>query len=176
MNLTTTPDQLYSQPVLLEEKEMLNDVKFITLCIATFGLYSVWWQYKAWRFFKQRQQSDIWPAVRAIFSLFTVYDLMKNINRFSQNNDFAPVYNAKKSAAGYIILSLLVRLPDPFWLVSLLAFAFLVAPYNELRFALLKSVEYAGKDKKRFRGYHFAIIGFGVLVWPLLIYGLTLPD
>ena len=176
MELITAPDHLRSQPVLVEEKEVLNDTKFIALCLATFGLYSIWWQYKAWRFFKQRQQSDIWPAARAIFSLFTVYELMKNINRFSQSNGLVPSYNAKNSAAGYIILCLLVRLPDPFWLINLLSFAFLVAPYNELRAALLKSPEYAGKDKRRFKGYHFAMIGFGVLVWPLLLYGLTLPD
>jgi len=35
---------------------------FIFLSIITLGLYSVWWIYKAWRFFQQKEMIDIMPA------------------------------------------------------------------------------------------------------------------
>ncbi|SMC00236.1 hypothetical protein SAMN00120144_1666 [Hymenobacter roseosalivarius DSM 11622] len=34
----------------VEEQKIISTNKFTILCIATFGLYTIWWQYKVWRF------------------------------------------------------------------------------------------------------------------------------
>lgn len=54
-----------AQPATEDRQALLRVARFAALCLATGGLYSLWWQYKTWRFFKQCQQSGIWPVARA---------------------------------------------------------------------------------------------------------------
>ena len=46
----------------VEEQKIISLNMFIFLSITTLGLYSVWWIYKAWRFFQQKEMIDIMPA------------------------------------------------------------------------------------------------------------------
>jgi hypothetical protein len=125
----------------IEEQKVLSTTKFVVLCVLTAGLYTVWWQYKAWRFFKQRQQSDTWPAVRAIFSVFTIYELLKYIKQFTLRQSLPVTYNPGNAAAGYIILSLLSRLPDPLWVIAVFSCIPLISAHKAFGMALLVSEE-----------------------------------
>lgn len=177
MEPTVTSRHPYPEPGPTQEEEpLLNSTKFGVLCLATAGLYSIWWQYKVWRFFKQRQQSDIWPVARAIFSLFTVGALLKNIGRFSVSVGLRPTYNAGNRAAGYIILSLLSRLPAPYWLITMLAFTFLLAPFQQFADALRQSPEYATREQSGFSTRQVLVLAAGGLMWAMALYGSTLPD
>ncbi|UYZ64284.1 hypothetical protein [Hymenobacter weizhouensis] len=160
----------------IETQVLISSSKFILLCLLTCGLYALYWQYKAWRFLKQWQQSDIWPAVRAIFSIFTVYELLKTLQRFANRQSIPADYRAGNLAAGYIILSLLSRLPDPFWLISLLAFACLLPAYNVFTTALLVSEEVQAVEQPGFNTRQWLLIGVFGLFWLLALWGLTLPE
>lgn len=178
MEPTATPAYAYPDltPAREEVEPLLTPTKFGVLCLATAGLYGIWWQYKAWRFFRQRQQSDIWPVARAIFSLFTVHDLLKNIGRFSGSVGLTPTYNAGSLAAGYIILNLLSRLPAPFWLVSLLSFTCLLAPFQQFADALRQSPEHVTSEQPGFSTRQVLVLAAGGLLWAMALYGATLPD
>jgi hypothetical protein len=178
MEPTATSAYAYPElnPAVEEIEPLLTSTKFGVLCLATGGLYAIWWQYKAWRFFKQRQQSDIWPVARALFSLFTVNELLKNIGRFSTSVGLTPTYNAGSRAAGYILLSLLSRLPEPFWLFSLLAFTCLLAPFQQFADALRQSPEYATREQSGFSTRQVLLLAAGGLLWAMALYGATLPD
>ena len=54
----------------VEEQKIISLNKFIFLSIISFGTYEIWWIYKAWRFYQQKEKLDIMPAARAIFSIF----------------------------------------------------------------------------------------------------------
>jgi len=159
-----------------EVEPLLTPAKFGVLCLATGGLYGLWWQYKAWRFFKQRQQSDIMPVPRAIFSLFTLNELLKNIGHFAASVGRPATYNAGNLVAGYVILNLLARLPDPYWLVSLLAFTCLLPPFQLFTEALRQSPEYATQEQSGFSTRQLLLLILGMLLWTLGLYGATLPD
>ena len=56
----------------VEEQKLISLNKFITLSIISFGTYPIWWIYKAWRFYQQKEKLDIRPRARAFFSIFLI--------------------------------------------------------------------------------------------------------
>jgi hypothetical protein len=45
-------------------------IVFFFLCFFTLGLYSLWWQYRTWRFFKEKDNLDVYPVARSFFFNF----------------------------------------------------------------------------------------------------------
>lgn len=163
--------------VTIDEQKIVSANKFIVLCIVTVGLYAIWWQYKTWRFFKQWQQSDIWPVARALFSVFNVYQLLKEVQRFaSRNTPTAVDYNPGNLASSYIILTLLARLPDPFWLGSIAAFTFLLPAYKAFCAALLITKEIRVVEQTRFNARQLVLLIASGLSWSLVLIGLLMPE
>src|SRR5438067_149581 len=93
-------DQILDSDILnkeadLETEYIISVNKFILLSLSTFGLYEIWWFYKAWRFFRQKDELDIMPAARALFAIFFINSLFNRIliyaNEKSYYADFSPV-------------------------------------------------------------------------------------
>ena len=53
---------------------------FLLLSFLTFGIYLVYWMYKQWAFFRDKDNLDILPPARAIFGLFYIHGLLNRIN------------------------------------------------------------------------------------------------
>ena len=77
-----------------EEKELVSVNNFIILFFLTMGLYGAWWMYKAWRYFKKIDNSDIMPAMRTIFSIFYLYGLMQRIQEFAHSKGYNQSYSS----------------------------------------------------------------------------------
>ncbi len=50
----------------IENLKVISVNKFIFLSLISFGLYPIWWMFKAWRFFLIKDKLNIMPAARAI--------------------------------------------------------------------------------------------------------------
>ena len=160
-----------------EAYPLISPTKFMILCVLSFGLYGLWWQYKTWRFFKQWQQTDTWPVARAVFSLFTVNELMRNINQFAYSTgEYTPIPNPIGLATGYIILNLLARLPDPLWIIALGASGFLVPAYRAFRDAMLQAPAYGGRNQRQFSVRQVVALLLGLACWGLVLIGLTMGE
>ncbi|MEM9025132.1 MAG: DUF4234 domain-containing protein, partial [Bacteroidota bacterium] len=110
--------------VALEEKRyaLVSVPQFIVLSVMTFGLYELWWMYKAFRYFKQRDQSDILPFWRAVFAVLFVYGLFQRVLVLAREDDYQHSYDPGWLTTGWIILSYSANiLPDWLWYVSFLA-------------------------------------------------------
>ena len=94
--------------------------KLLLLSICTLGLYEIYWFYKNWNFVKRREKSDIVPAARSIFAYFFCYSLFRKVAEQSAATIGKPL-SAGALAAGWIVTTLLWKLPDPYWLVSFAA-------------------------------------------------------
>jgi hypothetical protein len=172
-----TPVTDQQQAISWEAYPLISPTKFLILCILTLGLYGLWWQYKTWRFFKQWKQTDTWPAARAIFSLFTFNDLLRNINEFAYaTGEYTPIPNTTGLAAGYIILNLLARLPDPLWLIALGAMGFEVPAFRAFRDAMLQSPAYGGYNQESFSVRQMVAVVLGLAFWGLIVMGMMLPS
>jgi hypothetical protein len=94
--------------------------------VCTFGLYELYWFYMNWKIIKERERLDIMPFWRAVFGVFFCYQCFKAVREFDHPAFASRSLPAGPLTAGWIITSLLWRLPDPYWVASMLAFVFMI--------------------------------------------------
>ncbi len=61
--------------------------RLVFLSVITFNLYQVYWFYKNWRFFKEKEKLEISPFWRAIFSVIFIYSILKRIFGLTKKKD-----------------------------------------------------------------------------------------
>ncbi|MFK7808077.1 MAG: hypothetical protein AB8F74_09785 [Saprospiraceae bacterium] len=157
------------------EIELIESNKFILLYFLSMGLYGPWWMYKAWNFFKTKDNLDIVPAGRALFALFFLYQLMEKIKNYATANGYGKSYSSGLLFLGFVILSIAARLPDPYWLCSLAAFVFLLPAHGALNYGISNSEVYAGVFQSGFNSRQLVIVVLGVIFWGLVLLGFLIP-
>jgi uncharacterized membrane protein (DUF373 family) len=103
----------------IDKQNIISLNKFIFLSIISFGTYEIWWIYKSWKFFKQKNELDINPILRSLFSIFYLNSLFSEILDYSDEKNYTKSYSSSFLFFGFIISNFLSKLPDPFWLISL---------------------------------------------------------
>lgn len=106
--------------------------KLVLLSMCTFNLYTVYWFYKNWKHVNQHETDKVWPAVRAFFAVFFCHSLFQRVRDFQRPSGEACDLAAGWLAVFWIITTLLHKLPDPYWWISLLAFVFLIPVQAEV--------------------------------------------
>lgn len=160
----------------IEEQQIISLNKFIFLSIISFGTYEIWWIYKAWRFYQQKENLDIMPAGRAIFSIFFLHSLFSKILDFAKEKEYKDSFSATSLFVGFIVASLLAQLPEPFWLISLVSFIFLIPPFKALNFAKQNSTDFIVSEQISFSGRQILLIAIGILFWGLILLGLYIKE
>jgi len=161
---------------VVEEQKIISLNKFVFLSIISFGVYQIWWIYKAWRFYQQKDNLDINPALRTIFSIIFLIPLFNKILLSAKKTGYNESYSAILLFVGFWVLNILSQLPDPFWLISILGFVFLIAPFKAFDFARQNSTDFIVTKQTSYSGRQIALIVFGVIFWCLVLFGLTVPD
>lgn len=101
--------------------------KFIVMTVGTLGFYELYWFYRNWKRIKEREATAIRPSWRAIFAIFFIDSLFTRVRDFKHPvNERANALPAGPLATGWIILTLLAWLPDPWGYLPLLAFLLIV--------------------------------------------------
>ncbi|MBO9698635.1 MAG: hypothetical protein J7604_00430 [Sporocytophaga sp.] len=156
----------------IEEQKIISLWRFIFLSVISLGAYEIWWMYKAWRFYQQKDKSDINPVARAIFSIFFINSLLGKILSFAKEKGYSENYSSAGLATGFIVINLLSSLPDPFWVISILSFLFLIPAFTAFNFAKLNSNDFQVKEQDSFNGRQIALIVIGAILWFIIIIGL----
>jgi len=139
-------------------------------------LYGVWWIYKSWRFFKEKDNLSIMPVARAIFSIFFTHALFEKILHYAKLNDYKKNYSSTGLFVGYIIFNIAGRLPVPYTLISILSFLFLLQPFEALNNAILNSENYRGEIQSNLNTRQIFMVICGIILWMLMMIGLFLPE
>jgi hypothetical protein len=160
----------------VEEQKIINLNKFIVLSITSFGLYPIWWIYKAWRFYQQKENIDIMPAARAIFSIFFLTSLFNKTLYFAKEKGYTENYSSVGLFIGFIVGNLLAKLPDPFWLISIFSFVFLISPFKALNYAKQNSNDFIVTEQATFSGRQIGLIVVGIIFWVLVVLGMTMEE
>src|SRR3954469_21633587 len=103
--------------------------KYVLIFVCTFGLYQVYWFYKNWELIKEREGFAglrISPMPRAIFSIFFCYQCFAEVRDYEHPAVPPRGLLAGPLAAGWIVLAVMWRLPDPYWWLSALGFLFVL--------------------------------------------------
>lgn len=153
----------------VDPQEIISVSKFVFLCFITLGIYEVWWMYKSWRFFKQKDKLDIMPAGRAIFAIFFANSLFERSLNLAKEKGYSESYNSVGLYSGFIISNLIANIAQPLWVLSLFSFVFLVPPFKALNYARLNSHDIISEEQLSFNSRQLLLIICGLALWGLVI-------
>lgn len=100
--------------------------KLLLMSVCTVGVYELYWFYRHWARIKAREQSAIAPFWRAVFAFFFCYSCFAKIRAHGKAIDTTRELPAVALAAGWVVTTLLWKLPEPWWWLSSLAVLFLL--------------------------------------------------
>ncbi|WP_316771925.1 hypothetical protein [Pedobacter frigiditerrae] len=153
----------------IEPQYIISLNKFIFLSVITFGLYIIWWFYKAWRFFQEKENTDIMPALRTIFGIFFLIRLFSKIIDFAKAMNYQKNYSPNLLFIGYLLTILLSYLPEPYGLISISGFGWFIKPFKALNYAKLNDSGYEVILQDRFNTRQIFLIVVGSIWWLLIL-------
>ena len=153
----------------------VSPVKLVVMSISTLGAYQLFWFYANWLRLKRRGMPRISPFWRTMFAYFTCYSLFKTVKQMAQSANVRASFSPWFCAVGWVILSLLYRLPGPAVLICFGAVFFLVPVQKTMN--EVNAVLDPGHDPNtRFTAWNIVAVVLGGLVFVLAIVGAFLPD
>lgn len=145
--------------------------KLTLLSLATFNLYILQWFYENWRRVQQRERTDIWPAARGLFCIFFASSLFSKVELAASDSKIEIAWRPVTLAAGFILLTLLVRLPDPYWIVTFASVWPLLPVQSTMNdISTRRHEDIRGFDS--FSGGQLAALVIGGALWILVLIGL----
>lgn len=166
-----------------ETDYVVSPTKLALLFTATLGLYSVYWFYKHWQHQKLVASPRIWPWARAIFSVFYVSALFKQLDWDTRSVGRAHTWNPTANAAIFIVINVTARVLDKLSglgggsiglaVVALALPLFSVFPLLTAQRVVNQSVgDPQGLGNSRLGGGGVVVLLVGALVWALMVVGL----
>jgi hypothetical protein len=173
MKTNIIPDSIEVDKI---EINKLSVNKFVILSIVTLGLYELWWIFKSWRFFQDKEKSDIMPAIRTVFSIFYLIPLFNKILNLAKNNGYKHSYVSVFLFVGFLAANLLVLLPSLFFLTAIISFVFLIPPFKALNFAVNYCEGFTVIEQSAFSKRQIFLLIIGVILWILVIVSIIPKD
>jgi len=149
--------------------------KLLVLCTCTLGLYEIYWAYQHWVRIKRREGSDIIPAARAFFGVIFCYALFARVRDAGKAADLADPPPAGLLAIAWIVATVSWKLPDPWWLLSMLS-PLLMLPIQAYANRLNAAVVPDHDRNGRFGAANIAWTLVGGLTLMLAIAGAFMPE
>ena len=116
------------------------------------------------------------PAMRTILAYFFIYSLFNKIQMYAEGQGYTQKFSSIFMCMGFIACSLLVKLPDPYWLISVYSFVFLIPAFQALNYAKLNSQELHTVQMKKFSLPQKFLIAFGIVFWILILMALFILE
>ncbi len=158
--------------LVITELNILSVKKFLLLSFLSVTLYPLWWTYKVWRFFKDKEGSNIHPAIRTIFGVFFLIPLFNRILNFAASLGYKEKYHPVLLFIGILTFNLLSYAPQPFWLVSVFSVFFFLPPLMAFNYALANSPEIEVEVQHSFNTRQIILMSIGGIVWLFTLLGL----
>jgi hypothetical protein len=165
---------LASHPEVGPDLFTASTTKFVLMSICTGGFYELYWFYKNWVYIKRRTGLSIIPFWRAFFAPLWAYSCFREIVAIGESKSPWDSVDAAGPPIGrlafvYFLLVASSRLPDPYWLVSLLSFLPMI-PVNSYASAI--NARHEGYvQNRRFTKWNWMGLILGNLVLVLAFIG-----
>ncbi len=150
-------------------------LKLMVMSTCTLGIYELYWYYKNWSLIKEREKLDIMPFWRAVFAYFFCYSLFKKIQATAESQGIRKSIAPGFLAAGWIVITLLWKLPDPYWLLAYFAVLTLL-PVQSVVNEINQITNPKNDPNKKFTRWNIAGIVIGGLLFVLALIGTFLPE
>lgn len=175
-------------PVAVEARKFyaVSTPKFWVLMIATFGMYRIYWFYKHWALYKRRTGTPMWPVMRTLFPIFFVHALYEEIDAEITRNGERHEWLWRTAAGFYIVGTVAeniasrlgsMSVPEHItaWIQLIAALVVFWMGHIGQRAANAAVGDPDGQSNARFTIANWCWIVFGVLMWSLILIGLSLP-
>jgi hypothetical protein len=161
-------------PPAAEALYNVGTTKLVMMTLSTFGLYDVYWLYKTWSV-EARAGADISPAARALFAPLFMYSLAEQINARAISAHLQTALNPWLTSIAFLLLTVAVRLPRPFWLMGLMS-GFVLIPIQK-QSARINAARGIGIGKEaRFGFLNIAWLVVSSVFWLLVLVASLLPE
>lgn len=182
LNIIDLPD-IDTQTEHQNDYYVVASKKFFILFFSTFGFYQIYWFYKNWQLYKARTNEKIWPVMRAIFSIFFIHSLFRNVDNSISASRTEFEWNSNSLATTLVLLKVLENLMDK------LSSKNLGSPYTDIMTLVIvpiigwklhaaqQAINIAcndpdGASNQTFSRANYIWIGIALLFWVLVIVGL----
>jgi len=146
---------------------VISPFHFVLLGLATFGVYVIWWQYKCWKYFKEKEKSDsvpvLWTLLYFIFGL-SLIPLFQKIEVYCVSVNHKVRYNAFALWAAVLAINFgPVYLKTPFQLLQGLIFVPFILPVIELNYYFTGN--YLGYKDDKLNNRQIVLLVLGAFFW-----------
>ena len=149
--------------------------KFVVMSIVTLGVYQVYWTYKCWQRIAARTSEPMSPFWRAFFAPLWGYSFLNRLAVDAKAKGVTPNWSASLLAVAYFVLSVMWRLPDPWWLVTVAAFVPFIPAVRTVQ-AMNATSATPEPENASYSGANKIGIVIGCFVLALVVIGMYLPD
>jgi hypothetical protein len=144
--------------------------KFVVMHFCTVGMYQLYWFYENWKLILEREQSDASPFWKTFFMFIYCYTLFEKVRSSAAALKIAHSISVQILATGWILLSTLWILPDPYGLVALLSIVFLI-PVQQAANRVNESLVPGHDRNERFTALNMVAVVIGGLVLVSVVIG-----
>lgn len=168
---------------------IVSQRKFTILFLATFGLYNFYWFYRNWSLVRQESRlnggsdGDIWPVARAIFALFFVHSLFREVEAHAAARVRPLTWDHKSHATGLVVMLIasnaVNRMQDNVLsnaLVLVLLFAICYSERSAQRYINASCGDPLGKSNGQLNWINYVWIVLGCVFWVLAMIGMFMPE
>lgn len=147
--------------------------KLVLMIVFTFGLYELYYIYKNWNIIRRYQNDEVMPVLRTIFSGIFCYSLFRYIYRTAESLEIKTIAAPSVLAVGFVFITLMGRLPDPYWIIAIFAFVPLLA-VNKAAIDVNRANDKSYVLNPILSASNLVVIVIGVIWWLLVFAGLFL--
>lgn len=152
----------------------VGTTKLVVMSLVTLGLYEAYWFYRQWKSVEARASGTVHPVLGAIFSGLSGFWLFPRVRAAADEAGVPVGWSGGAMATAYLLLSLLWRLPDPYWLacfLSIVPLAFVQSAVN----AVNDNRAPLAARNEGFSGANWVGVVLGGLMLLLCLVGVLLP-
>ena len=150
--------------------------KFVVMSITTMGFYELYWAYRNWQRINSRANDNerVSPFWRAVFAPLWGFSLFARVRDTAAQRGVNVGWAPGLLGALYLVVSITWRLPDPWWLISMLAFIPMMPVVRTIQ--ELHAPEPASEGQNgRYSGANIAWIIIGGIFLLLAVWGTFYP-
>lgn len=159
---------------LEQYSRMIAVWKFILLSVVTFGLYELYWFYKTWKFLKERNNLNISPFWRTVFSGLYAGSNAKHVLNISKTVNYQGNYSPTIIGLTYFGLNLTNSLSEPYFLLAFLGFIPLIPIVRAMNYYWQQ--ENPNLLQKGFTAWQIILIMLGAVLVIFTILSVLYPD
>ncbi|AWF83088.1 hypothetical protein BTJ40_20935 [Microbulbifer sp. A4B17] len=162
---------------------VVSPTKFWVMSLGTMGLYSVYWFYRHWSEYRRVSGEDMWPVMRAIFSIFFTHSLFSRIQSRIEEAGLDYRWAPGLWATFYVVFAIAGSVADRVSyysdeislidLISILLLPLMLWPlYEGQKAANTVNGDISGRANSKFTPWNLIWLAIGAVLWAFVIFGI----